>query len=65
MDRVPAQIFHCPHCGAPGRVSMGEALYSCLCRFASTARASKTVTHCKDGCIGWDTGIHHHDCPAR
>jgi hypothetical protein len=31
---IPNQTFSCPHCGAPGQVNMGQAEYSCTCRFA-------------------------------
>lgn len=27
--------FHCPHCGAPGWVSNGQAQYTCVCRLGS------------------------------
>jgi hypothetical protein len=41
---IPFQSFACPHCGAPGMVNMGQAEYSCLCRFgaAGTDKAGKT-----------------------
>jgi hypothetical protein len=29
---IANQMFHCPHCGAPGQVNYGQAEYSCMCR---------------------------------
>jgi hypothetical protein len=31
---IPTQSFYCPRCGAPGLVNMGQAEYSCQCRFS-------------------------------
>jgi hypothetical protein len=34
---IPSQAFCCPHCGAPGLVNLGQAEYSCMCRFNANA----------------------------
>lgn len=32
---IPPQQFYCPKCGAPGQVELGQATYSCVCRYGT------------------------------
>lgn len=40
---IPPQTFHCPKCGAPGQVNMGQAEYSCTCRFGTYEYSGPTL----------------------
>ena len=42
---IPTQSFHCPKCGAPGLVNMGQAEYSCQCRFAAVGEPTFQCQH--------------------
>lgn len=39
----PHTAFNCPHCGAPGLVNMGQAEYSCVCRFNGKPQEGETT----------------------
>jgi hypothetical protein len=55
---IPTQSFHCPRCGAPGLVNMGQAEYSCQCRFSV---ASNPPFQCQHIPI-YDNAIKGHKC---
>lgn len=48
---IPTQSFHCPHCGAPGLVNMGQAEYSCQCRFSFVLHPPVVVPEKPKVCI--------------
>jgi hypothetical protein len=39
VQHIPYREFNCPHCGAPGCVSYGNASYTCTCRFRTFVSA--------------------------
>lgn len=54
--KIADQLFHCPHCGAPGSVLNGGAMYSCLCRFGSLSRSPQDQPEKKCTCKPPESG---------
>lgn len=61
---IPYQTFNCPHCGAPGSVSYGQAQYTCTCRFRTfvtpePVKAGDTCPTCGEKFVPIPGGIYH------
>lgn len=60
---IPTQSFHCPHCGAPGQVNMGQAEYSCLCRISAPVKTERKHDYVASRC--WCGEANHPKHSAR